>query len=302
MATRILTAAFQGVPGAYSQLACRQLLGDGVGTLPRETFEDVFAAVTGGKADLGVLPIENSLAGSIHQNYDLLLAHDLVILGETRLKVEHVLMCRPSTSLARLAKVRSHPQALAQCSDFFAGHRRIKAVSYFDTAGAAESLAREAPADVGAIASSLAAELYGLKVLKRNLQNHAHNYTRFLAVAPAKGAGHARAARALASRQGKERPLKTSIAFMPSRNQVGALFRALGVFSLRDIDLLKIESRPNPLSPFEYWFYLDFAGGMGEPRVDKALEHLREMAGRLKILGSYPRAEAVAARRRARTR
>jgi prephenate dehydratase len=307
MATRILTAAFQGVPGAYSQLACRQLLGEGVGTLPRETFEDVFAAVTGGKSDLGVLPIENSLAGSIHQNYDLLLAHDLAILGETRLKVEHVLMCHPSTSLAKLAKVRSHPQALAQCSDFFAGskrNKRIKAIPYFDTAGAAESLAREAPSDVGAIASSLAAELYGLKVLKRNLQNHAHNYTRFLAVAPAKGATHARAARALDARQGGGggRPLKTSIAFMPSRNQVGALFRALGVFALRDIDLLKIESRPNPLSPFEYWFYLDFAGGMGEPRVDKALDHLREMAGRLKILGSYPRAEAAPAAARARKR
>lgn len=303
MATRLLTAAFQGVPGAYSQLACRQLLGEGVGTLPRETFEDVFAAVTGGKADLGVVPIENSLAGSIHQNYDLLLAHDLAILGETRLKVEHVLMCHPSASLAKLAKVRSHPQALAQCSDFFAAagrSRRIQPIPYFDTAGAAESLAREAPADVGAIASSLAAELYGLKVLKRNLQNHAHNYTRFLAVAPARGATHARVARALAARPGGGRPLKTSIAFMPSRNQVGALFRALGVFALRDIDLLKIESRPNPLSPFEYWFYLDFAGGMGEPRVDKALDHLREMAGRLKMLGSYPRAEDAPAAGRAR--
>lgn len=294
-----MIAAFQGVPGAYSQLACRQLLGKAVKTLPCETFDAVFAAVQKGKADLGVIPIENSLAGSIHQNYDLLLSHDLRIVGETRLKVEHVLMCHPAASLSDLREVRSHPQALAQCSRFFAKSKRIKAVPYFDTAGAAQSLSEEAPAHVGAIASSLAAELYGLKVLRRNLQNLAGNYTRFLAIT--KESGMAKARRALGQPAGPRRGtkgaarsgLKTSLAFMPARNQVGVLFRTLGVFALRDIDLLKIESRPNPLKPFEYWFYLDFAGGQGEPQVDKALEHLKEIAGRLKILGSYPGAPAV---------
>jgi prephenate dehydratase len=285
-----MKAAFQGVPGAYSQLACLQLLGKGVATLPCETFDAVFAAVAKGKADLGVIPIENSLAGSIHQNYDLLLSHDLVIAGETRLKVEHVLMCHPETGLASLKTVRSHPQALAQCSDFFAGNKGVKAVPYFDTAGAAESLAREAPEDVGAIASGLAAELYGLKVLKRNLQNRADNYTRFLAIVPERGRERVQAS--LVRAAGKGEDLKTSLAFMPAKNQVGVLFRTLGVFALRDIDLLKIESRPNPESPFEYWFYLDFAGGRGEARVDKALDHLNEIAGRMKILGSYPRAAA----------
>lgn len=283
-----MIAAFQGVPGAYSQLACRQLLGKGIKTLACETFEEAFAAVENGKAGIGILPIENSLAGSIHQNYDLLLSHDLAIVGETRLKVEHVLMCHPGTSLAKLSTVRSHPQALAQCSRFFAGNKKVKAVSYFDTAGAAQSLAEEAPGNIGAIASSLAAELYGLKVLKRNLQNHADNYTRFLAITKAKGRAAAR--KALAKGGQKTGPAKTSIAFMPARNQVGTLFRALGVFALRDIDLLKIESRPNPLSPFEYWFYLDFAGGQGEAKVDKALDHLREGAQSLKVLGSYPAA------------
>jgi prephenate dehydratase len=286
-----MKAAVQGVPGAYSQLACRQLLGKGVGTLPCETFDAVFAAVAKGRADVGVIPIENSLAGSIHQNYDLLLSHDLVIVGETRLRVEHVLMCHPRTALGRLKAVRSHPQALAQCSAFFAKSKGIKAAPYFDTAGAAESLAREAPEDVGAIASGLAAELYGLKVLRRNLQNLAGNYTRFLAVVPERG--RKRLGAALARAAGKPAGgLKTSLAFMPAENQVGVLFRTLGVFALRDIDLLKIESRPNPESPFEYWFYLDFAGGRGEPKVDKALDHLKEIAGRLKILGSYPRAAA----------
>jgi prephenate dehydratase len=245
-----MIAAFQGVPGAYSQLACRQLLGKSIQTLPCETFDGVFAAVKAGKAQIGVIPIENSLAGSIHQNYDLLLANDLRIVGETRLKVEHVLMCHPSTSLAKLTQVRSHPQALAQCSRFFADGKRagrIKAVPYFDTAGAAQSLAEEKPADIGAIASGLAAELYGLKVLKRNLQNHADNFTRFLAIikdgkAPAAAAKKALAKGEPRGKGGPEaRALKTSIAFMPAENQVGTLFRALGAFALRDVDLLKIE-------------------------------------------------------------
>ncbi len=284
-----MKAAFQGVHGAYSELASKQLLGPRTQTLPREAFEDVFEAVAAGKVDRGILPIENSLAGSIHQNYDLLLARDLHIVGETHLKVEHVLMCHPSASLKALTQVRSHPQALAQCSRFFAGNKRIKPVVFFDTAGAAESLVKEAPAHIGAIASAYAAELYGLKVLKRNLQNQPNNFTRFLAVAktplnPVTAAS--RKSGKPASSTGVS--LKTSIAFMPDRNQVGILFNILGVFALRGIDLLKIESRPNPMSPFEYWFYVDFAGGVGESRVDQALDQLRGMASQLRLLGSYP--------------
>ena len=279
-----MKAAFQGVHGAYSELASKQLLGPRTQTIPCESFEDVFDAVADGKAERGILPIENSLAGSIHQNYDLLLARNLHIVGEAHLKVEHVLMCHPSASLKSLTQVRSHPQALAQCSRFFTENKRIKPVVYFDTAGAAESLVAEAPADIGAIASGYAAELYRLKVLRRNLQNQPNNFTRFLAVA--KGP--------LKPVRGKARSgdgsYKTSIAFMPNRNQVGILFGILGVFALREIDLLKIESRPNPLSPFEYWFYLDFAGGLGDGKVDQALEQLSGMASRLKVLGSYPRA------------
>ena len=284
-----MKAAFQGVHGAYSELASKQLLGPRTKTIPCEAFEDVFTAVAAGLVDRGILPIENSLAGSIHLNYDLLLARDLHIVGETRLKVEHVLMCHPSASLKDLTQVRSHPQALAQCSHFFAGSRRIKPVVYFDTAGAAESLAREAPAHIGAIASAYAAELYGLKVLKRNLQNQANNFTRFLSVAktPLK-----------ALKPGKPvgaSGYKTGIVFMPDRNQVGVLFNILGVFALRGIDLLKIESRPNPGSPFEYWFYVDFAGGVGESHVDQALDQLQGMASELKVLGSYPAAVLPAA-------
>lgn len=282
-----MKAAFQGVHGAYSELACKQLLGPRCQTLPCESFEDVFEAVEKGRADKGIIPIENSLAGSIHQNYDLLLARNLHIVGEAHLKVEHVLMCHPSAAFKDLTQVRSHPQALAQCSGFFAKERQIQPVVYFDTAGAAESVAQEAPGNIGAIASAYAAKLYRLKVLRSNLQNHPNNFTRFLALekGPTRPGRNAAAA-------------KTSIVFMPEKNQVGILFRILGVFALRDIDLLKIESRPNPLSPFEYWFYVDFAGGLGEIKVDKALEHLREMAADLKILGSYPRAATGAPSRR----
>jgi prephenate dehydratase len=296
-----MKAAFQGVHGAYSELASKQLLGPRTQTLPCEAFEDVFEAVARGKVDRGILPIENSLAGSIHQNYDLLLARDLHIVGETHLKVEHVLMCHPSASLKALTQVRSHPQALAQCSRFFAESKRIKPVVYFDTAGAAESLVKEAPAHIGAIASAYAAELYGLKVLKRNLQNQPNNFTRFLAVAkeplkPLKPLKPIKSAQRPAARAaGPASGYKTGIAFMPSRNQVGALFNILGVFALRGIDLVKIESRPNPLSPFEYWFYVDFAGGVGEDPVDQALDQLRGMVSDLRLLGSYP-AAALSAR------
>lgn len=276
-----MKAAFQGVHGAYSELASKQLLGQATRTLPCETFADVFDAVLSGKADRGILPIENSLAGSIHQNYDLLLDRDVHIVGEAYLKVEHVLMCHPDASLKDITQVRSHPQALAQCSAFFAKNKRIKPAPYFDTAGAAESLVREAPAHIGAIASGYAAELYRLKVLKRDLQNHADNFTRFLAVAR-------RPLPAKASRAGAD--FKTSLAFMPRRNAVGSLHAILGVFAGRGIDLLKIESRPNPLSPFEYWFYADLAGGPGDAPVAQALAGLKPLVSRLKILGGYPRA------------
>src|SRR4051812_21398416 len=183
-----MKAAFQGVHGAYSELASKQLLGERCATLPCETFEDVFIAVEKGKAERGMLPIENSLAGSIHQNYDLLLARDLHIVGEAHLKVAHVLMCHPSASWKDIREVRSHPQALAQCSGFFAQEKKVKPVVFFDTAGAAESLVKGKPAHIAAIASESAANLSALKVLPPTLQNHSDNFPRFPATAkkPAK--------------------------------------------------------------------------------------------------------------------
>ena len=273
-----MKVAFQGVHGAYSEVATKKFFGRQCHTAPRETFKGVFDAVERGTVDRGVIPIENSLAGSIHENYDLLISHHVQIVGEAHLRIEHVLMCHPSSSFRQLKHVRSHPQALAQCSRFFARNKRITPEAYFDTAGAAQSLSHDRSFETGAIASAYAAKLYGLKILKRNLENQSNNMTRFLVIArnpwrPTPGI-----------------PTKCSIAFRPLKNQVGILFRVLGVFALRDIDLLKIESRPDPDASFEYMFYLDLAGTPKDGKVARALDHLQEMVRNFRILGAYPAA------------
>jgi len=272
-----MNVAFQGIRGAYSEVAARQLLGRSCKTLPSVTFEEVFHAVESGKVDRGVIPIENSLAGSIHTNYDLLLSHNVHIVGETFMNIEHVLMAHPEATLRRLKKVRSHPQALAQCSAFFSSHPSIVPEPYFDTAGAAKSVIDEKDPATGAIASHYAAELYGLKTLKRNLQDRSNNVTRFLLIS--------REPRIPRDRS----RTKCSIAFRPVRNQPGILFRILGAFSLRDIDLTKIESRPDPENPFEYLFYLDFVGSPKDENVCRALDHLQEVVLRSRLLGAYCR-------------
>jgi prephenate dehydratase len=273
--TMSIRTAFQGVHGAYSELAARKILGRDLIMIPCETFDLVFAKVTDGSARQGIIPIENSLAGSIHLNYDLLLSHRLYIVGETHLRIEHLLMCHPRSSFRKLTGIRSHPQALAQCSAFFRSHRAIKALPYFDTAGAARSIAEEGCLNIGAIAGGYAAKLYDLKILRSNLENSSRNFTRFLVIG---------------RKPWKPHPgirTKTSIVFRPSANRPGILFHILGVFALREIDLVKIESRPDPHSPFDYLFYVDLAGGPQEARVARAFEHLKEVVSYFRILGTY---------------
>jgi prephenate dehydratase len=267
--------AFQGIHGAYSEVAAKTTLGSSVHTIPMDSFDNVFEAVRKSKADRGVLPIENSLAGSIHQNYDLLLQNNLHIVGETHLRIEHALLCHPSSHLRDLKQVRSHPQALAQCSVFFSRNPGITPVAFYDTAGAAHSVIQDQDPTTGAIASTFAARLYGLKVLRVNLEDRRNNFTRFLIVAK----------EPRQPRRGVR--TKCSIVFTPVQNQVGILFRILGVFALRDINLLKIESRPDPASTFEYMFYLDFSGHPADPHVAKAIDHLREMVTGFRLLGAY---------------
>jgi prephenate dehydratase len=282
-----MNVAFQGVHGAYSEAAARAMLGNDIATTPCATFGDVFDRVERRRSDRGVIPIENSLAGSIHENYDLLLAHRLHIVGEAHERIEHALMAPAHSRLADLTSVRSHPQALAQCSRFLRAHPAIRPVPFFDTAGAAEELARHPRPDAGAIAAAHAARLYGLRILKRNVENSENNYTRFLVLSRTPFGKFSRGTRT-----------RSTIVFTPAANRPGILFHILGVFALREIDLLKIESRPDPRSPFEYLFYADIAGGPDEERVARSFEHLREIVSNFRLLGTYPASRPPLPRRR----
>jgi prephenate dehydratase len=265
--------AFQGERGAYSELAARAALGNEIEVVPYHSFDEVFECVQAGADDLGIVPIENSLAGSIHRNYDLLLRHRLHIVGETQLRVEHCLIAHPGTALEEIKMVRSHPQALAQCEHTL-NRLGVQIEAAYDTAGSVRHLRESGERHAAAIASRLAAEIYGMSILDTGIEDDKQNFTRFL----------------LLAREAVEPPAeaKTSIVFA-LHNRPAALFRALACFALRDIDLTKIESRPIPGSAWEYHFYLDFAGSSTSGAGERALSQLAEMATELRVLGSYPR-------------
>ena len=219
-----------------------------------------------------MLPIENSIGGSIHRNYDLLVAHELPIVGEVELPVIHHLLALPGASLERLRRVYSHPQALAQCEKFLRTLKGIDIIATYDTAGSAKMVADEKLADAAAIASARAGEVFGLTALAASVQDFDDNITRFLVV----------------GRQplGDAVPDKTSIVFtLP--NEPGSLFKALSVFALRGVDLTKLESRPIQGRPWEYLFYVDLAAARDEVHCTRALAHLAEFAPMLRTLGSY---------------
>lgn len=270
-----MKVAFQGIPGAYSEVAARKFFGARCATVPCESFSALFSAVQSRRVDRGIIPIENSLAGSIHENYDLLLSHKLHIVGEIHLRIEHALMCVPGSSLRDISLVRSHPQALAQCAEFFRTHKRLKVEPFFDTAGAARSVAEQASRYVAAIASTEAARLYGLAILKKRLESNAHNFTRFLVLGRTP------------VRLGHRERARTSIVFSPKTHRTGILFTILGAFAVRQIDLLKIESRPNPTSPFEYLFYLDLQGNPRNSQVGAAFAQVQSLCRMFRVLGTY---------------
>lgn len=267
-----MKVAFQGEPGAYSEQAVFNFHGQ-VETLPCESFDAVFHAVVTDACSSALIPIENSLAGSIHQNYDLLLRNNLHIVGEYFLRVHHCLIAMPGVNKAEIKKAISHPQALGQCAGYLQS-RGIKAEQVYDTAGSVKQLKALGARDVAAIASRRAAEIYEMQILEEGIEDNPENFTRFLAIQ-----------KELIQPEGES---KTSIVFT-LKNQPGALFKALSVFALRDIDLTKIESRPLQGKPWEYLFYVDFIGATHHETSRRALDHLGEYALMLRVLGSYPR-------------
>lgn len=265
--------AYQGAEGAYSEAAARRAWPHAE-TVGHESFEAVFEAVAAGQVSHGILPVENSVGGSIHRNYDLLLEYDLPIVAETELPVTHSLLALPGVEKAAIRRVFSHPQGLAQCERYLRHLRGVELVATYDTAGSARMIRDGGLRDTAAIASARAAELFGLEVLESGIQDFADNVTRFVLIAREP---HTRAPAD-----------KTSLAFS-MQNTPGALFKALSVFALRDIDLTKLESRPARGRPWEYVFFVDLAVGREDMRCARAIVHLAESAKWVKTLGSYPR-------------
>lgn len=308
----ITKVAFQGEAGAYSEKSLRDLLGNNVVAVGQESFEDAFKAVARREVDYAVIPIENSLGGSIHANYDLLLRYELFIIGEHDFRVEHCLLALPGTKKEDIKKVMSHPQALAQCDNYLRG-MNVEKVATYDTAGSAKIISEGQMEGCAAIASDLAAEAWGMDVVASNIEDDSVNFTRFLLLGR----------QPVSAFLSPDVPSKTSIVFtLP--NTAGALYKALACFSLREIDFSKIESRPTSAqllqylrfqqasngsmhSPteegnlagsgearrFQYCFYLDFLAGELDDTAQSALSHLRELSPFSRVLGSYARGSTL---------
>lgn len=263
---------YQGEPGAFSERAVGALFPDAE-AVPIRTLRQVFQALARGEIDHGVVPLENSLAGSINETYDLLSAGRAFIVGEVVVAVDHALLALPGTRTEEVKRVTSHPQALAQCDEFLAT-LDVELVPVYDTAGAAKRIAEDKRAGEAAIASEEAAHIYGLEILASRIQTSPINQTRFAAIA--------RDLEPLAPAD------KTSL-LLELRHEPGSLYRCLRPFADRDLNLSKLESRPIGDRPWEYWFYLDVQAGMGDPALAAALADLEREAGRVQVVGTYAR-------------
>lgn len=272
-----MKVAFQGIRGAYSELALKAYFGGTVDVLGVETFDEVFAAVTSGRVAGGFIPIENTTAGTVVENYDLLLSSDVMITGEACMKIRHCLLGLPGTCLADIREACSHPHALKQCRVFLSTHD-IRPVPVYDTAGGARQTAAQDDPGRGAIASALCADIYGLEIIASNIQSEGRNTTRFLVIE--KKVPH----------QPPRFEGKTSIAFQIS-HRPGSLVDCLMIFLRYGLNLTHLESRPIPQNPWEYVFYSDIESGDDPAVMGAALEELRGRATFVKLLGSYPGAD-----------
>jgi len=272
--------AFQGERGAFSEEAAVKLLGGGVVLIPRATFEALFTAVDEDAADYLLAPIENSLAGSVHRTYDLLVESRLSIIAEEIIPIVHCLIGLPHATLGHITTVESHPVALAQCEEFFRERPHLKRIATEDTAGSVRIIMEAGDPRRAGIASRRAAEIYGATILREHLEDNSENFTRFLLLGPASKTSDA--------------ANKLSLVFQTA-HQPGALFHALGPFARRGINLMKLESRPIAGRPWEYRFYLDLQASPYEPEAAAAIEELERLSVNLRILGSYISAEIAGA-------
>jgi prephenate dehydratase len=269
-----MRVAYQGLRGAYSEAAARKHFGPRASLAPQDLSEDVFAAVETGRADYGLLPVENTIAGPVAVNADLFWSKSVFVTGECYLRIQHCLLAPKHSKLEWIKTAYSHPVALAQCRAFLRRHK-LASVPEYDTAGAAKLVSERNNVAEAAIASADCAKAYGLKILKRDVQSYRHNITRFLAFTR----------QALAPKN--LRMQKTSVVFS-TRHKPGELLHCLQHFADHGINLTRLESRPIPENPFEYVFFVDFLGGLKDKSVSAALRRVEKDAHVLKILGSYP--------------
>ncbi len=268
--------AFQGERGAFSEEAAVKLLGEEIQLVPRTTFELLYSSIVDGAADYILAPIENSLAGSVYRSYDLLIASNLHIQAEVVIPIAHYLIGVPGAGFEGVVQVSSHPVALAQCERFFSSHPGIKRVATDDTAGSVREVMDAGDATRAGIASRRAAQVYGAAILREHLEDHSENYTRFLLLATS----------ADVAENADKLSLVLNLAHKP-----GSLCSALNAFARRNLNLLKIESRPIPGTPWSYCFYLDLQASLNNPETVAALAELKEFADSVKILGCYPQAK-----------
>jgi prephenate dehydratase len=274
--TEKVIIAFQGTHYAFSEIAAKKYFGHDIETLPCRQFKDVFNAVESGHSKFGIVPVENSTTGSVYQNLDLIADSSVAVIGEVSLRVAQHFITNPGVKFEDINVVYSHPQALQQCGNFLASLPNVETIASYDTAGSVKHIRDEKLLQAAAIASREAAEDNNMQILKEEIEDNPQNYTRFHIIA-----------------KENNKPTnadKTSIIFS-MKNIPGALFKSLSVFALRDIDLLKIESRPLRGKRWKYLFYLDFAGNMEQERCLNAIRHLEEITSFLKVLGSYKAAD-----------
>ena len=270
-----MKAAYQGVKGAYSEAAVYSHFGNKADAISFETFEDVFEAVKSGKVDYGVVPVDNTIAGTVAANCDLFLKHDVYIIAEIYLDIHHNLLSHRGVSLKDLKTVYSHPHALEQCREFIKKHK-LKAVPEYDTAGAAKIVKERNKKDEAAIASEFCAKIYDLDIIEKNISTAKNNITKFFVFVNSESVPK------------NLKQEKTSIVFR-TKHYPGALISCLQRLAKHNINLTKLESRPVLETPWEYMFYVDFEGGTDDENVKLALSEMEASCEFLKVLGSYPK-------------